>query len=167
MKAETVIATAATFIALGSLYVSVMQTRLNLRHYKHSIRPLLQLRRIRDGVEGVAGIELTNAGLGPAVVIESMAYLDGASLGQWRRSTWEQVIGPSPNGVQKYALRAGVVLLPGQSVYLLKLAPFDRYGNGDFGDLVLRRLHIEVRYESLYGGEDFAASTSTPTSTST
>ncbi|MCX5343964.1 hypothetical protein [Streptomyces atratus] len=126
-----------------------------MRHNKQSVRPLLQQRRIRDGVAHRAGIELINAGLGPAIVTRALVYLDGEHIGEWTKPTFERVLSQAPDGVQKYALFGGAVLLSGQSVFLLRLASFDRDQHADFGDLILRRLRIEIHYESLYGGEDF------------
>ncbi|WP_369482952.1 hypothetical protein [Streptomyces sp. BF23-18] len=155
MSAESVTAAAATLIALGSLYVSIVQSRLNVIHNKHSVRPLLQQRQIKDGVARQSGIELINAGLGPAIVTRTQVYLDGEHIGTWTRSVFDRVLGQTRDGVQKYGLPGGTVILAGQSVFLLRLAPFDRDQDSDFGDLVLRRLRIEVHYESLYGGEDY------------
>ncbi|WP_392965520.1 hypothetical protein [Streptomyces sp. LN245] len=155
MSAESVTAAAATLIALGSLYVSIVQSRLSVIHNKHSVRPLLQQRQIRDGVAHQAGIELINAGLGPAIVTHTLVYLDGEHIGAWTLPIFDRVLDQRRNGVQKYALPGGTVLLTGQSVFLLRLAPFDRDQDTDFGDLVLRRLRIEIHYESLYGGEDY------------
>ncbi|WP_405881878.1 hypothetical protein OG762_26605 [Streptomyces sp. NBC_01136] len=160
MGVEAVTAGAATVIALGSLYVSIVQSRLSMRHNKQSVRPLLQQRQIRDRVAHRAGIELINAGLGPAIVTRTLVYLDGEHIGQWTRPTFERVLRQTPEDpedVEKYALPGGVVLLSGQSVFLLRLTPFDRDRHAGFGDLVLRRLRIEIHYESLYGGEDFVS----------
>ncbi|MGW7362047.1 hypothetical protein ACWGI8_01135 [Streptomyces sp. NPDC054841] len=154
---ETIVAGAATVIAMGSLYVSVVQSRLSMRHNRQSVRPLLQLRQIRDGVAHQAGIELINAGLGPAIVTRTLVYLDGEYIGEWARPIFDRVLAQAPDGVQKFALSGGAVLLSGQSVFLLRLAPFDRDQHAEFGDLILRRLRFEIRYESLYGGEDFVS----------
>ncbi|MGW8888235.1 hypothetical protein [Streptomyces sp. NPDC055749] len=153
---ETIVAGAATVIALGSLYVSVVQSRLSMRHNRQSVRPLLQLRRIRDGVAHQAGIKLINAGLGPAIVTRTLVYFDGEYIGEWDIQSFGRVLAQAPDGVQKYALSGGAVLTSGQSVFLLRLAPFDRDQHAEFDDLIRRRLRFEIHYESLYGGEDFA-----------
>lgn len=79
MSAETVIAVAATVIALGSLWVSWAQTRAARLHNRQSVRPLLRIRRIRQ--DDMVGLKLVNAGLGPAVVTRSVVRLDGAAAG--------------------------------------------------------------------------------------
>lgn len=152
---ETIVACAATVIAMGSLYVSVVQSRLSMRHNRQSVRPLLQLRRIRDGVAHQAGINLVNAGLGPAIVTVTQVYLDGEYIGEWDRQCFDRALAQAPDGVQKYALTGGAVLTSGQSVFLLRLAPFERDQHAEFDDLIRRRLRFEIHYESLYGGEDF------------
>lgn len=83
MSAETVIAVAATVIALGSLWVSWAQTRAARLHNRQSVRPLLRIRRIRQ--DDMVGLKLVNAGLGPAVVTRSVVRLDGAAAGEWNR----------------------------------------------------------------------------------
>ncbi|MEU9920446.1 hypothetical protein AB0H51_03825 [Streptomyces griseoluteus] len=129
-----------------------------MRHNKQSVRPLLKQRQILDDVADPAGIEVINAGLGPAVVTRTLVYLDGEHIGQWTRSTFdEHVLRQTPEGVQNYSLPGDVVLLSGQSIFLLRLSPFDRDQHGSFGDLVLRRLRFEIHYGSLYGGEDFVS----------
>ncbi|MFB8208464.1 hypothetical protein [Streptomyces sp. NPDC056010] len=60
-----------------------------------------------------------------------------------------------PERPKAHSLRPGAVVLAGQSAFLLSLDEFSDDRHGWFRDLVTRRLVIEVRYESLYGGENF------------
>ncbi|CAL9456365.1 hypothetical protein OEB94_23555 [Streptomyces sp. ICN988] len=162
MNAETVIAVAATVIALGSLWVSWAQTRATRLHNRQSVRPLLQIRRIRqdDGV----GLKLVNAGLGPAVVTRTVVRLDGAAAGEWNREVKGAIFAPGLRP-KTYSLRAGSVVLAGQETFLVLL---DRSGSTgpdrlqEFWHLIDRRLVIEIEYESLYGGEGFSVSSATP-----
>lgn len=88
MRAETVIAVAAAVIALGSLWVSRDQTRAVREHNRRSVRPILEIRRVRDREAGRTGYRLVNAGLGPAVVTDTVVHWDGERVGAWKRPAW-------------------------------------------------------------------------------
>lgn len=51
----------------------------------------------------------------------------------------------------------GAALIPGERSYLLHLEERDGRESAWFWELISTRLLIEIRYESLYGGEDFVA----------
>ncbi|KAF4406666.1 MULTISPECIES: hypothetical protein [Streptomyces] len=156
MNADTITAAAATAIALGSLWVSYTQTRSTRLHNRQSVRPLLVMRRVRGWEERKVGLQVTNAGLGPAVVTRTTVRLDGQDIGHWNRPVQHRVKDPLPVRPMSYSLRPGDVVLAGQSVYLLHIdEEFDGTVHGDFWELITRRLEIEIRYESLYGGENF------------
>jgi hypothetical protein len=73
---STVVAICATVIAVASLGVSVYEARAARRHNGISVRPLLELHSsFHPG--RTAGLQLVNAGLGPAVIIASTLRLDG------------------------------------------------------------------------------------------
>ncbi|WP_260255731.1 hypothetical protein [Streptomyces sp. 840.1] len=65
-------------------------------------------------------------------------------------------IGLVPDATEGTLLRPGAVVLAGQTVFLLSLDEFSDDEHGWFWDLITRRLVIEIRYESLYGGEDLS-----------
>ncbi|MFF8915700.1 hypothetical protein ACF08M_20855 [Streptomyces sp. NPDC015032] len=157
MDSDTVIATAATTIALGSLWVSYTQTRATRLHNRQTVRPLLVMRRVKEHEGHEAGLLVINAGLGPAVVTNSVVHLDGDHIGQWHYHTQERVLAPLPVRPKAHSLRPGAAVLAGQSAFLLHLDEFSENQHGWFWDLITRRLVIEIRYESLYGGEDFRA----------
>jgi hypothetical protein len=158
MGADTVVAACATVIALGSLWVSVVQSRLSVRHNRESVRPLVQLRQVRlvRGSEGrKAGLLAVNAGLGPALVTRTDVYLDGVHIGQWNLDAFRRIFAGAPQEPQISALFTGSCLVSGHKTYLLLLEPFDETGDAWFWEMVSRRLRIEIHYESLYGGEGF------------
>ncbi|WP_395570866.1 hypothetical protein [Streptomyces sp. BK79] len=159
MSAETVVAAAATVIALGSLWVSWAQTRATRLHNRQSVRPLLQIRRIRQ--DGLVGLKLVNAGLGPAVVTRSAVLLDGVVAGEWSREVKEILFSPGL-WPKSYSLRAGSVVLAGQETFLVSLDGDDAGRLQEFWSLLDRRLVIEVEYESLYGGEGFSVTSARP-----
>lgn len=140
---------------MGSLWVSYSQTKVAQLHNRQSVRPILQIRRIKAYDGQSAGIRIINAGLGPAIVTNTVVKLDTENLGQWRGEAHERISAPLPIRPKVYSLREGSVILAGQSTYLIHLDEFDDAQHGWFWDLINRRLMVEVHYESLYGGEDF------------
>lgn len=157
MSADTLMAGSATVIALGSLWVSVVQSRSTIRHNRESVRPLVQLRQVRSARDHRAGLLAVNAGIGPALVTRTEVYLDGTHLGQWNLTTFRHVFADSPQEPSISALFTGSVLPSGHTTYLLRLDPYDDTADSWFWDVVANRLRIEIHYESLYGGENFHA----------
>ncbi|AVH55859.1 MULTISPECIES: hypothetical protein [Streptomyces] len=159
MNADTITAASATVIALGSLWVSYTQTRSSRLHNRQSVRPLLVMRRIKGWGEAKIGLQVINAGLGPAIVTHTVVRLDGQDIGQWDRHGHHRVTESLPVWPMVYSLRPGAVVLAGQSTFLLHFdEEFRESEHREFWDLITRRLVIEIHYESLYGGENFKAS---------
>ena len=157
MNSDTVTAISATTIALGSLWVSISQTRATRVHNRQSVRPLLEMRRIKGYEDHNAGLQVINAGLGPALVTNTVVRLDGEDIGPWNRPTQHRVKASLPVWPLTYSLRPGAALLAGQSVFLIHLEQFRDDEHDWFWDLIAQRLVIEIHYESLYGGENFKA----------
>ncbi|WP_189190504.1 hypothetical protein [Streptomyces albiflavescens] len=157
MNSDTVTAISATVIALGSLWVSISQTRATREHNRQSVRPLLQLRHRKWYDDHKAGLRVINAGLGPAIVTNTVVRLDGVEIGQWNIETIDRITAPLPARPKTYTLRPGAVVVAGQSIFLFYLEHFSEDEHDWFWDLVARRLVVEVTYESLYGGENFKA----------
>ncbi|AJP02931.1 hypothetical protein TU94_17060 [Streptomyces cyaneogriseus subsp. noncyanogenus] len=156
MGPDTVIAGAATVIALGSLWVSYTQTRDSRRHSRQSVRPALQMRRVKHYKGTEAGLSIVNAGLGPAVVTRSVVRLDGEVLGEWNYHTQQLLLSSLPARPKAHSMRSGSFMLPGRSTWLLSLDEYSEDEHDWFWDLITRRLVIEIFYESLYGGENFS-----------
>ncbi|MEU1469395.1 hypothetical protein ABZ434_14370 [Streptomyces sp. NPDC005761] len=155
MSSDTVTAVAAIVIALGSLWVSYTQARDSRRHGRQSVRPMLHMRRVKEYEGTEAGLNVVNAGLGPAIVTSSAVRLDGEAMGQWDYHTQQRILSSFPVRPKAHSLRPGAVVLAGQSAFLLSLDEFSDAQHDWFWDLITRRLVIEIRYESLYGGENF------------
>ncbi|MFG3530714.1 hypothetical protein ACGF8B_28870 [Streptomyces sp. NPDC047917] len=101
-------------------------------------------------------LSVVDAGLGPAIVTSSVVRLDGEAIGQRDYHTQQRVVSLFPTESKAHSLRPGAVVLAGQSTCLLSLAGFGEDENDWFWDLITRRLVIEIVYESLYGGANFA-----------
>jgi hypothetical protein len=157
MQAETVIAVAATVVALGSLWVSYSQGKAARVHNRQSLRPILEIRRIRNRPEGHIGLKVINAGLGPAVITDTVVRWDGVVVGQWDRGSWDLMFGADEQ-YQKYSLRRGSVVLVGQATFLVRFDSDDPDRLGRFYDRIRNRVVIDIHYESVYGGEKFMVS---------
>ncbi|MDX2755363.1 hypothetical protein, partial [Streptomyces scabiei] len=157
MKPEIVISVSATVIALASLWVSFTESRSTRAHNRQSVRPLLQIRRVKNAEGGRTGIQVLNAGLGPALVTGTTVWLDGAEIGGWGHESHRLITAGLSVEPRHSTLPRGLPLLTGKELPLLVLDDFDPVAHEPFWRLVTERLRIEIRYESLYGGEEFRA----------
>jgi hypothetical protein len=156
MNAETVTAICAVVIAVASLIVSVYQTRAMQQHNRHSVRPILQLHRGWP-VGGRAGIRLINSGLGPAVIVGSTLTIDGEVIGAWSAPSVDRVrecLTVRPSAV---TFNEPEVIATDYEQYLLSVPNYDPQNHAEVEDLISRRLTLTIRYESLYGGENYTA----------
>lgn len=157
MKPEIWISVSATMIALASLWVSFTESRNIRSHNRQSVRPLLQIRRVLNFEGTRTGIQLVNAGLGPAIVTRSVVQVDGEVIGEWDLRTYRQLTRGRSVHPKVSTLQPGVPVLSGQVVHLLFLDDFDQRDHAWFWALVSERLMVEIFYESMYGGENFRA----------
>lgn len=158
MNAETITAICAIIVAVASLVVSFAEHRVNRRHNQNSIRPLLQINRVKKYYNAEAGLKLKNCGLGPAIIIESIVKLDGETLGEWSVETFEKIEDLTSGRIDiMTTLDANRVLQFGQEFLILGMHDFDNDDHSWFWELVTKRLSFEIRYESIYGGEAFTA----------
>ncbi|MFJ4526552.1 hypothetical protein ACIP4Y_37570 [Streptomyces sp. NPDC088810] len=156
MNAETVTAVCAVVIAVASLVVSVYQTHAMRQHNRHSVRPILQLHRGWPP-GGRAGIRLINSGLGPAVIVDSTLTVDDEVLGAWNACSVDRVrdrLSVRPSAV---TFNQGEVIATDYEQYVLSVASYDPQSHAEVDDLINRRLTLIIRYESLYGGENYTA----------
>ena len=154
MRAETVVAICALVIAVASLAVTVQQARATRLHYRHSVRPLLQLRlELHPGT--TAGLRLVNAGLGPAVLTGTDFTVDGRRLGAFDETNVNEVRDTLAVRPSATTLGGPGVLAKDYDRHLLSVAAYDPDGHREFADLLRTRLELRIHYESLYGGERF------------
>ncbi|MEU6378913.1 hypothetical protein [Streptomyces sp. NPDC046909] len=154
MDSEVVVAASAVVIAVASLAVSVYEVRATRQHNRHSVRPILQLQRTMS--EGhKAGIRLINAGLGPAVVVGSTLTVDGTVVGAWNKAGADRA--REGLAVWPYAMTftETQTIATTYEEFLLSVETYDPQAHAEFIDLITRRLRLEIRYESLYGGENY------------
>ena len=155
MDASVVVAICATVIAVVSLAVSVYEARATRRHSRISVRPFLELRvGLSQGRR--AGLQLINAGLGPAAITRTVLTLDGEPLGEFSEASVNVL--RSKLSVRPAAVTfRRTILAADYDQFLLSIDSFDRTEHAEFADLLRHRLGMEIHYESLYGGEGYKA----------
>jgi hypothetical protein len=153
MNASIVVAICATVIAVLSLAVSVSEARAARQHDRISVRPFLELRvGLRQG--RTAGLQLINAGLGPAAITRTVLTLDGESLGEFSEASVNVL--RDKLSIRPHAVTfRKTILATDYDQFLLSVEPFDRTEHAEFADLVKHRLGMEIHYESLYGRENY------------
>ena len=153
MNASVVVAICATVIAVLSLAVSVLEARATRRHNRISVRPFLELRiGLPEG--RTAGLQLINAGLGPATITGTALTLDGEPLGEFSEASVNLL--RSQLSVRPHAVTfRRTILATDFDQFLLSVESFDRTEHAEFADLLRHRIGMEIHYESLYGGEGY------------
>jgi hypothetical protein len=155
VNASIVVAICATVIAVVSLAVSVYEARATRRHNRISVRPFLEL-RVGLSQGRMAGIQLINAGLGPAAITRTVLTLDGEPLGEFSEANVNAL--RSKLSVRPAAVTfRRTILAADYDQFLLSVDSFDRTKHAEFADLLRHRLGMEIHYESLYGGEGYKA----------
>jgi hypothetical protein len=155
MDASVVVAICATVIAVVSLAVSVYEARAMRRHNRISVRPFLEL-RVGLSQGRSAGLQLINAGLGPAAITRTVLTLDGRPLGEFSEASVNVL--RSKLSVRPAAVTfRRTILAADYDQFLLSVDSFDRTEHAEFADLLRHWLGMEIHYESLYGGEGYKA----------
>jgi len=154
VDANTVIAVCGVVIAVASLGLSAYVARATRQHNRLSVRPLLGLTTAFP-VGATAGLRLTNSGLGPARIISSQLTFGDEQLGEFSRHNVDELR-------RRLAVRPHATTLGGQPFldtdyrqFLLSVDPYDPSEHREFRQLIETGLRLEIRYESVYGGEGF------------
>ena len=161
MDANTVIAVCSVVIAVASLAVSAYVAWATRKHNRLSVRPHLGLRTAFP-VGGTAGLLLGNSGLGPARIISSQLTYNGEQFGEFdkphvdefrRRLAERDHLTVRPHAT---TLGAQPFLDTDYQEFLLSVHRYDPSEHDEFRRLIDGgRLRLEIRYESIYGGEGF------------
>jgi hypothetical protein len=157
MNVGSITAVCAIVIATASLAISVLEARAAREHDRKSVMPVLRVTRVATHGDTWAGLTLKNAGLGPAVITDTIIQLDGKVVGRWDRGTLALMAGSNEPIPNFSALYEATVIPAGTEQRLIFLSNFDDERDAWFWDLIAFRLDIEIRYESIYGGEAFSA----------
>jgi hypothetical protein len=129
MQASEIIAISSIVIAVAAVVVSVYQSVLIREHNRQSVRPALQLRSVFRP-RGMAGLRLTNAGLGPAVITRSSVVVDGRVLGEYDERTSNLLRGSAKPRPSATTFIPGAILAADYDEYLLSSRPSTRPSTG-------------------------------------
>jgi hypothetical protein len=156
---STIIALAATVISICSFVVSVQEVRATRRHNRHSVRPALQLWLYTNQIDP-KGIKLVNCGLGPAIMTKITFSIDDQVPESWKESVVTAMRKRLP--YQTTAITFHVpphkhVIPVGYNAYLFRLVEESESIHQSFEELIMKRMTLEIHYESFYGGENFVA----------
>jgi hypothetical protein len=159
MDANTVIGVSAAIIALSALFVAVWQGVQIRKHNRLSTRPLLVFFNALEHTCSLPVLNLTNNGLGPAIIKESKIYLDNNSVGPLNEESWVS-IGDKVDLFRKGFYAMGIYknepILPADSLNLIWIEA-EKFNKEDWEHLIssMNRIKIFMKYESIYG-EQFA-----------
>jgi hypothetical protein len=155
MGVDSITAICAIIIALASLVVTVMEARTTREHNRQSVRPVLRIVRVKMHDDTRTGLKIENLGLGPAVILSTAIELDGKPIGAWNRKAFDLMVGTNKPLPNFSAIYDDAVIPAGSTQFLIFIDPFKERQDSWFWELIAHRLTLEVRYESLYGGENF------------
>jgi hypothetical protein len=155
MDVNSITAISAVVIALASLVVTLIEARTSREHDRQSMRPALHINLIKMHGDLRTGLKVRNVGLGPAVIVSTAVWLDGKPIGSWNRDTFELLVGANRPVPSFGSLYNKSIIPAGDERQLLFIDPFKERRQSWFWELVAYRLALEVKYESLYGGENF------------
>ena len=152
---SSITAAAATVIAICSLGISVWQGIETRKHNRLSVLPHIEFGHRYNAKK--SSIELDNAGIGPAVIIDYNFYLDGNQIFNditCGPETWQQVRHALSDEMtlSTFCLRKGDMLKSGRKIEVISLETLNSDSKGHLRSL--SRIRIEVRYESIYGGDE-------------
>ena len=155
MDINSITAISAVVIAIIALAVSFMEARATREHNRQSMRPALQIDHVKTHGDLRTGLRVRNVGLGPAVIVNTEVWLDAKPVGRWDRETFELLIGANRPVPHFSSLYSKHIIPAGDERYLLFIDPFRPRRQSWFWELVAYRISIKIKYESLYGGENF------------
>lgn len=154
MSVDTITAVCAIVIAVASLAVSIIEARAARQHNRYSVKPVLQIIRVKTHEDLRAGLKLRNVGLGPAVIVHTKVTLDGQEVGSWDRDSFDRIVGSNKPMPKFSTLYNNAVIPAGEEEFLIFIDHFKEGQHAWFWDLIAHRLSVEINYDSLYGGEN-------------
>ncbi len=144
LEPEMLVALAAVVVGVCALVVSVVQARVMQEQQHASVWPSLVVSRSHN--EGGLRVLVTNPGLGPAVVRDVSASVDGVPVATWAAVLRGLVPERLPFGATTSTV-SGRVVAPGEEVEALSVP------DPDVADAVsgeFHRVEFEVCYCSVY-----------------
>jgi hypothetical protein len=124
MNVDTITAICAIVIALASLSVSLMEARTARQYNRYSVKPVLQIIRIKAYGDLRVGLKLRNVGLGLAVIVNTAVTLDGKHAGSWDRDTFDLIVGSNRPVPRFSTLYENSVIPAGEEQFLIFIDHF-------------------------------------------
>ena len=160
---EIFVAVAAVVIALLAFAVSVHQGIETRRHNRLSVLPAFDFSREEHKESELVGVFFENRGIGPGIIFEFNALVDGTSFPIQSAEEWVVVL-EKPDINESWIIwrsfGIGLMVKPGERLFLLA-AENKKLDANDRPRLLraLDRLQFQVEYKSMYG-EQFTKETS-------
>jgi len=157
---ELLLGISATFLSLAALVVSVFQTKIAREQQQASVWPYLQTDK--NHIENEFSLELTNAGVGPAIIRHVEVRYQGKSFVNhnvlFRQQLNERLLMALRNSVEKFkygyfyeSLDPGNVLKSGDNKSLLATTHNEQVANLMDSVVADTSFHFIVRYADVYG----------------
>ena len=154
MGSETIVAVAATSVALIALFVSVWQGIETRKHHRLSVTPKLSFEeRTRRG--GEIGLVVANGGIGPAMIEKFRVRVDDAEMPSRPYGGWKDALlalGINEPWVSYYYFAPGDALRVGEikSLLYVRLKDVSEERRKIFLR-ALKRTSVVIEYKSVYG----------------
>lgn len=151
---SAIAAAASVVIAFVAVWFSRKQMKMHEHHNRLTVRPHLDDMTHVDEGEGLFRYEITNKGIGPAILTHATVYLDGEPV--TAEDTIERAItlllSDKPHchwGHESPAI--GAYLSPGQVVELVTIRTDERFPPMAIRQHLRERAQLVVKYRSIYG----------------
>ena len=146
--------TASVVIAITAVFFTRKQVRMHEQHNRLMVQPHLDGMTIINTPECIYKYEITNNGIGPAILTHAEVFVDD------KRVVADDEIEAAMNilttsvphhrwGHESPAV--GAYITPGQCVELITIQSKDGFTANNFRDLVRKRSYLIVHYKSIYG----------------
>jgi hypothetical protein len=140
-------------IALLALIISLWQLSVQRRHNKLSVTPLITFDKIYTPTANGFGIYIRNAGIGPAVIIDFIIYIDNNKLTAKHKELWVEaakILGINYKLILMQISEPGTGIAAGSRLPILTIEKRVNERQENEFALAIDRLNIEIIYESIY-----------------
>ncbi len=142
-------------IALAALLLSTWQAYEYRKHFRLSVRPVIQLISELASGEHVNGTLITNAGFGPAIIQEFRIYVDGKPISNDDNSCgWEnalRLLNLTKKPIEFFCLAKGGFIKSGETYPLLTIKKKNLTRESYLAlKNAMARIDYCIKYASLY-----------------
>jgi len=143
---STIAATASVIIACAALWLTRKQIHMHEQHNRLMVKPHLDGMTHIDGGECLYRYEITNNGIGPAIITDATVFLDDEQVvadDEVERAMMILMSDMSPPAIGSY-------IMPGQCVQLITVETDKGYPPTAFRQRIRERTYLIVQYQSIY-----------------